>query len=79
MQDTTGAGDIFGGSAMWALLQTGKHPDELVKEELETIVKFAIASAGLSTTKPGGIPSIPDLDAVEKVIGQIQFSQRHQQ
>ena len=27
--DTTGAGDIFGGSAVWKLLQTGKAPEDL--------------------------------------------------
>ncbi|MGM9588211.1 MAG: carbohydrate kinase [Candidatus Limivicinus sp.] len=62
--DTTGAGDIFGGSAVWKLLQTGKAPDVLTEAELLEIVTFACASAGLSTTKPGGISSIPSLDAV---------------
>lgn len=58
--DTTGAGDIFGGSAVWKLLQTGKNPSELGEEELYDIVKFACTSAGLSTTKSGGISSIPN-------------------
>lgn len=62
--DTTGAGDIFGGSAVWKLLQTGKAPETLEKAELEQIVRFACASAGLSTEKAGGISSVPSLDAV---------------
>lgn len=62
--DTTGAGDIFGGSAVWKLLQTGKAPEALEKAELEQIVRFACASAGLSTEKAGGISSVPSLDAV---------------
>ena len=62
--DTTGAGDIFGGSAVWKVLQSGKAPAELNEAELREIVRFACAAAGLSTTKPGGISSVPDLDAV---------------
>ena len=58
--DTTGAGDIFGGSAVWKLLQTGKAPNELTKEELQDVVRFACTSAGLSTTRSGGISSIAD-------------------
>ena len=59
--DTTGAGDIFGGSAVWKLLQTGKTPTELSADELTNIVRFACTVAGLSTTKPGGISSVPSL------------------
>lgn len=66
--DTTGAGDIFGGSAAWAMLQTGKAPEELEGEELERIVRFATAAAGLSTTKPGGISSVPEYEAVIRAI-----------
>lgn len=62
--DTTGAGDIFGGSAVWKLLQTGKAPEELSEAELRNIVIFASASAGLSTTKSGGISSVPSLEQV---------------
>ncbi len=64
--DTTGAGDIFGGSAVWKLLQTGKKPEELGCKELTEIVTFACTAAGLSTTKPGGVSSIPEYDAVMK-------------
>jgi len=66
--DTTGAGDIFGGSAVWKLLQTGKAPEELDGEELRGIARFACVSAGLSTTKPGGIFSVPSLEEVENVL-----------
>jgi sugar/nucleoside kinase (ribokinase family) len=62
--DTTGAGDIFGGSAVYKLLQTGKTPETLTEEELREIVTFACTSAGLSTTKPGGISSVPEYDQV---------------
>jgi fructokinase len=62
--DTTGAGDIFGGSAVWKLLQLGKAPQMLTEEELRDVVRFACTSAGLSTTRHGGISSVPDYEAV---------------
>ena len=65
VKDTTGAGDIFGGSAMYGLLKAGGVPEKLTAEELENIVSFACASAGLSTTKAGGISSVPECDEVE--------------
>ena len=63
--DTTGAGDIFGGSAVWKLLQLGKAPETLTGEELRSVVRFACTAAGLSTTKHGGISSVPELAAVK--------------
>ena len=62
--DTTGAGDIFGGSAVYRLLETGKAPEALEEKELREIVSFACTAAGLSTTKHGGIQSVPDIDDV---------------
>jgi len=62
--DTTGAGDIFGGSAVFQLLQTGKAPQALNEAELRRVVGFACAAAGLSTTRHGGISSVPDYAAV---------------
>ena len=63
--DTTGAGDIFGGSAVWALLQAGKAPEGLGRGELERITAFACASAGLSTTRAGGISSLFSLEEIK--------------
>ena len=68
VRDTTGAGDIFGGSAVWKLLQLNKAPQLLEKAELEEIVRFACTAAGLSTTQPGGISSVPALDEVQKLM-----------
>lgn len=65
VKDTTGAGDIFGGSAMYGLLRAGGVPEKLTAEELENIVSFACAAAGLSTTKAGGISSVPERGEVE--------------
>ncbi len=66
VKDTTGAGDIFGGSAVWKLLQIGLPPEALEKAQLESIVRFACVSAGLSTTKMGGISSIPELTEIQE-------------
>lgn len=62
--DTTGAGDIFGGSAVWKLLQFNESVDALNECQLRDVVSFACTSAGLSTTKAGGISSVPDYDTV---------------
>ena len=62
--DTTGAGDIFGGSAVSRLLKTGKAPEELSTEELRFIGQFACTAASISTTQSGGIPSIPEESVV---------------
>jgi len=62
--DTTGAGDIFGGSAVYKLLEAGKAPEMLEENELLEIVSFACTAAGLSTQKHGGISSVPAYDEV---------------
>ncbi len=62
--DTTGAGDICGGSAVSQILRIGKPMETLNEEELSQIVRFASTVASLSTEKPGGIPAIPEYDTV---------------
>lgn len=62
--DTTGAGDICGGSAVSQILRIGKPMETLNEEELSQIVRFASTAASLSTEKPGGIPAIPEYDTV---------------
>ncbi len=59
VKDTTGAGDIFGGSALWKILQTGKDIDALTKGEIAQAARFGCVTAGLSTTRSGGIQSVP--------------------
>ncbi|MFI3174041.1 MAG: carbohydrate kinase [Bacillota bacterium] len=68
--DTTGAGDICGGSAMSCILDTGKNFSELTAEELQSIAEFATTAASLSTEHSGGIPSIPDKEVVLKKIAE---------
>ena len=72
--DTTGAGDIFGGSAMKKLLDMGRSPAALDAEELREIGLFASCAASLSTQRQGGIPSIPELDAVEECVSRLRES-----
>jgi fructokinase len=64
VKDTTGAGDIFGGSAVWKLLQIGKAPEILREDEMREVVRFACTAAGLSTTRSGGISSVPEYEEV---------------
>lgn len=64
--DTTGAGDIFGGTAMQLLLQTGKTPDGLGDAELHALVGTACAAASLSATKHGGLCSVPEPERVRQ-------------
>ena len=66
--DTTGAGDIFGGSALSRLLELEKSIDALTDEDLAYIGRFAATAASLSTEVSGGIPSIPEKDAVLKAM-----------
>ena len=67
--DTSGAGDIFGGSAMSQFLKCGKAPSALTQKELESIVTFACTAASLSTQTRGGITSVPAPEAVLAKIG----------
>ena len=62
--DTTGAGDIFGGSAVSRFLELGKTPEQLTQEDLAYMARYASAAASLSTEKSGAIPSIPTKEAV---------------
>ena len=62
--DTTGAGDIFGGSAVSRLLELNKAISDLTAEDLWYIGCFATTAASLSTEFSGGIPSIRDKETV---------------
>lgn len=66
--DTTGAGDIFGGSAVWKLLQLGSAPEKINQEQLHEIARFACTAASLSTTKQGGASSVPSLEEISLYI-----------
>jgi sugar/nucleoside kinase (ribokinase family) len=65
--DATGAGDIFGGFALAAILGCGKAPGALTEAEIKRAAMLGSAAAGLSTQKYGGISSVPTLAEAEKL------------
>ena len=67
--DTTGAGDIFGGSIVSRLLKLDTPPSELMAQQLSEIGSFATTAASLSTQKPGGASSVPAIEEVAAVLG----------
>ena len=62
--DTTGAGDIFGGSVLSRILQSGKAISEITGEELHKMTRFACCAASLSTQRSGGISSVVPIEDV---------------
>ena len=66
--DTTGAGDIFGGSAMSQFLRLGKAPETLTTDEMAAVTRFACCAASLSTQTHGGINSVVPEAEVRKVL-----------
>ncbi len=70
--DTTGAGDIFGGSATYAFLRKNKSIEELDERDLQDIVAFATVASGISTMKMGGISSVPALEEVLKALSKFE-------
>ena len=62
--DTTGAGDIFGGSALSRLLALHKPLHDITGEELRCAAAFACCAASLSTERAGGISSVPSWEEV---------------
>ena len=66
--DTTGAGDIFGGSALSRILRSGKAINALDGEELRAMTHFACCAASLSTQRSGGISSVVPIEEVEKSV-----------
>jgi sulfofructose kinase len=57
--DTTGAGDVFRGALIYALLR-GDRPD--------VMLRFANAAAALSCTREGAIGGIPTLGEIDRVL-----------
>ena len=68
--DTTGAGGIFGGSALSRLLSANKPLGELTAEDMKNAAEFACAAASLSTQAFGGISSVPPLEAVTSFLSE---------
>ena len=70
--DTTGAGDIFGGSVLSRILQLNKPIDQLTATELKNATAFACCAASLSTQKLGGISGVCPLAEVEAKLAELE-------
>ncbi len=65
--DTTGAGDIFGGTTLGRLLLLNKELKEINMNELYEAVGYGVIASGLSVEAYGGISSIPSLARIKKL------------
>ncbi len=63
--DTTGAGDSFWGGFIYNIVGSEKALEDITLEELASFVKFGNALASLCVEKRGGIPAMPELEAVK--------------
>lgn len=68
--DTTGAGDSFWGGFISRVVASGKEINALTLAELETMIRFANAVAGICVTRRGAIPAMPSLEEVEEKLAQ---------
>ncbi|PKK38935.1 Fructokinase [Clostridiaceae bacterium JG1575] len=68
--DTTGAGDAFMGSFLSQFLETGKAPENLSPKELAAMVRFANASGGLTTTRPGALSALPTQEELNAFVAE---------
>lgn len=69
--DTTGAGDIFGGSVLSRILLSGKEITALNAQDLRNATAFACCAASLSTQNLGGISGVCPLAEVESCLAQL--------
>lgn len=66
--DTTGAGDTFCGCCLHHILEWGL--ENLDEERLGEMLSFANAAAGLVTTKKGALRSMPEPEAVRRLLAE---------
>lgn len=62
--DTTGAGDAFWGGFLYKLAKSSFYHGKISETELKEFVTFANAVASLCVQKRGGIPAMPDMNAI---------------
>lgn len=70
--DTTGAGDVFGGSVLSRILLLNKPISEMCGEELRSATAFACCAASLSTQNLGGISGVRPLHEVEETLAELE-------
>ena len=66
--ETTGAGDTFCACVLHYVLNHGA--EHLTEDQLRDMLRYANAAAYLVTTKKGAIRSMPEPEAVEKILEQ---------
>lgn len=64
--ETTGAGDTFCGCVLHYILEHGL--DNLDKEQLREMLRFANAAAALITTRKGALCVMPEKEDIEKLV-----------
>lgn len=70
--DTTGAGDAFWGSFLYAIGELGGMIEEIKFSRVLEIAKFANAAAALCVTKRGAIPAMPQLNDIAKLLEKLK-------
>lgn len=69
VKDTTAAGDAFVGGLLYQLAEQGGTRaalEQFEQQELEQIIRFAVACGADSVTKLGAYPSLPTLEDAER-------------
>lgn len=67
--DTTGAGDAFLGALLYKLRQKSLEDIQTMDRDLwHTILLFANAAGGLTTTQKGAIPAMPSEDTIKELL-----------
>ena len=69
--DTTGAGDSFWGGFLAAFCESGKAPQDLTIDDAAAFTRFGNAVASLCVRTRGAIPAMPERDAVEALLAEI--------
>lgn len=75
--DKTGAGDAFWGGfvnrLVNRLVNSNKQPSQLTLDDVFEFGRFANAAAALCISKRGGIPAMPTLQEVKRILEQLEF------
>lgn len=64
--ETTGAGDTFGGCVLHGILKHGL--EDLTKEHLMEMLRFANAAAALITTRKGALRVMPSVEEISSIL-----------
>lgn len=72
MVDSTGAGDSFFGAAIYKILQIPGGFQRMTLDDVAECARFANAAGALTTTKKGGIPALPDREAIDRFFRELK-------